>query len=268
MLTGLYPRIGPYVVIKLALSLILVGLIGTESVARRPAHAATQAKPANSEQILEHSERIRFPDRGFQVDVRVTSTSSGRDAEIRQYRVLSKDNENTLVMTMAPAVDRGQILLMKSNDLWLFMPAVSQPIRLPLSQRLTGQVANGDLARARFLGDYAAKLVRTDMIDGEEYYLLELNAARRGVTYRRVLYWVHTPTSRPFKAEFYSVSKRLLKTCYYQNYETVLGKVRPTRLVINDALRQGNQSVLDYSNMQFRDLPDKVFTKQYLKKLQ
>ena len=43
-------------------------------------------------------------------------------------------------------------MLMRGNDLWVFLPSVSQPVRLSLSQRLTGQVANGDLARANFSG--------------------------------------------------------------------------------------------------------------------
>lgn len=43
--------------------------------------------------------------------------------------------------------------------------------------------------------------------------------------------------------------------------------MRPTRLVMEDALRGNEQSVLDYSGMKLRDLPDKMFTKEYLSKL-
>jgi hypothetical protein len=46
------------------------------------------------------------------------------------------------------------------------------------------------------------------------------------------------------------------------------GKVRPTKLVMEDALRKGEQSVLEYSAMKLRDLPDRVFTKDYLKRLE
>jgi hypothetical protein len=37
---------------------------------------------------------------------------------------------------------------------------------------------------------------------------------------------------------------------------------------MSDALHQGDQSVLTYAQMKLRDLPDKVFTKDYLKKLE
>jgi hypothetical protein len=60
----------------------------------------------------------------------------------------------------------------------------------------------------------------------------------------------------------------LLKTCRYDKYEKVLGKLRPTRLLMQDALHAGEISTLDYSAMKLRDLPDKVFTKDYLKKLE
>jgi len=223
---------------------------------------------AKARKIVEDADRIRFPAEGFQVDVAIVTTAKDGDADERKYRVLSKGNENTVVMITEPASERGQIMLMKGRDLWVFLPNVSQPVRLSLSQRLTGQVANGDLARTNFTGDYNAKLLRTETIEGEKYNVLELTAADRSVTYRRVVYWVRDSNSAPYKAEFYSVSNRLLKTCTYGKFETVLGKLRPTQLVMEDALHGGERSVLDYSGMKLRDLPDKVFTKDYLKKLE
>jgi outer membrane lipoprotein-sorting protein len=218
--------------------------------------------------ILEKADEIRFPRSGFQVDITVNGTQDGEPVEMRKYRVLSKGNANTVVMVTEPASDRGQIILMKDSDLWVFLPDISQPVRLSLSQRLTGQVANGDLARANFAGDYNPKILRTESIDGQNYHVLELVAATRGVTYHRVLYWVNQANNRPYKAEFYSVSNRLLKTARYENYQPMFGNTRPTRLVFTDALRKGEQSVLEYGDMKARDLPDRVFTKEYLRRLQ
>ena len=200
--------------------------------------------------------------------VSIASSGSARDNDTRKYRILSKGNDNTIIITTEPDSDKGQILLMKARDLWVFLPDISQPVRLSLSQRLTGEVANGDLARANFGGDYVPQIVRTETIDGEQYNVLQLDAVDRGVTYHRVMYWIRKADSRPYKAEFYSLSDRLLKTCSFQNFKKMAGEMRPTRLVMDDALKQGEQSVLEYSNMKLRDLPDKVFTKEYLKKLE
>jgi outer membrane lipoprotein-sorting protein len=218
--------------------------------------------------IVEKADLVRFPRPGFEVGVTITTTRAGEEPDTRKYRVLSKGNENTIVLITEPASDRGQILLMKGRDLWIFLPTVSQPVRLGLSQRLTGQVANGDLARANFAGDYQAKLLRSETLEGETMRVLELTAVDRGVTYHRVLYWVNQANFRPHKAEFYSLSDRLLKTCHYRNYRQMAGQVRPTRLVMQDALRKDEESVLEYAGMQVRELPDRMFTKDFLKRLE
>jgi hypothetical protein len=46
------------------------------------------------------------------------------------------------------------------------------------------------------------------------------------------------------------------------------GRARPTRLVMRDALRKDEESVLDYAGMQLRDLPEWMYTKDYLKRLE
>jgi outer membrane lipoprotein-sorting protein len=248
--------------------IVVVLMLGLSAGLARADDVRSPAADATARTIVEDADRIRFPGEGFQVDVAIVTTGRDSEPEVRRYRVLSKGNENTVVMITEPADERGQIMLMKSHDLWVFLPNVSQPVRLSLSQRLTGQVANGDLARANFAGDYDPKVLRTDTIDGKPYDVLELTAVDRSVTYPRVVYWVDAKTAAPYKAEFYSASNRLLKTCRYEKYETVLGKLRPTRLRMEDALHAGEVSTLDYSGMKLRDLPDKVFTKDYLKKLE
>ena len=147
--------------------------------------------------IVEKADHVRFPVQPFEASVTISSTDANGAADERRYRVLAKGQENTIVMVTEPASERGQILLMKGHDLWIFLPAVSQPIRLSLAQRLTGQVANGDLARANFAGDYTAKLLRTEKIDNESLYVLELTAIDRSITYHRVMYWVRQANNWP-----------------------------------------------------------------------
>ena len=160
--------------------------------------AATPVDDPKARRIVEEADRIRFPAEGFQVEVSIVSTGKDKAPDERKYRVLSKGNENTIVMITEPATERGQILLMKGHELWVFLPNISQPVRLSLAQRLTGQVANGDLARANFAGDYYAQVLRTETIDGAAYDVLELNAVDRSVTYQRVVYWVRQANSAPY----------------------------------------------------------------------
>lgn len=252
--------------------MVLLLLTAPAALAQTPAAAATEevkteAVDAVAQEILRTADQIRFPTEGFQVDISILSKRADQSVEARKYQVLSKGNDKTVVIVTEPAAERGQTMLMSGRDLWVFLPNVSQPVRLSLAQRLTGQVANGDLARANFAGDYNPRLLRTEIIDGENYHVLELRAVDRSVTYQRVLYWVKQKNSYPHKAEFYSLSNRLLKTCRYENFQAMAGRVRPTRLVMDDSIRAGEQSILEYNEMKLRELPDKLFTKDYLKKI-
>jgi hypothetical protein len=197
--------------------------------------SAQAVDPNDPKTILRLADEIRFPTQGFEVNVRIRSV---------------------------------EILLMKGRDLWLFVPNVSQPVRLSLAQRLTGVVSNGDIARANFGGDYNATLLGVEKLGEEPHFVLDLTAVDRGVTYPRVKYWVRQKGNAPARAEFYSLSDRLLKTCTYEDYRSLGGRVRPTRLVMTDAVKADSRSVMEYDGMKLVELPDKVFTKEYLKKIQ
>lgn len=240
---------------------------GQSAAAESTAAAASAPTDAQAQEILRKADQIRFPTESFQVDISILSTKTDQSTEARKYQVLSKGNDKTVVIVTEPASERGQTMLMSGRELWVFLPSVSQPVRLSLAQRLTGQVANGDLARANFAGDYTPRILRTDSIEGEKYTVLELIAVDRSVTYPRVMYWVKQKNGYPHKAEFYSLSNRLLKTARYENFKSMAGKMRPTRLVMEDSIRAGEKSVLEYDAMKVRDIPDKFFTKEYLKKV-
>lgn len=244
---------------------ILASLLGTGSL---NLSKATAAEDDLAKALVEKADRIRFPQGGYQVNVRITTSSPGREPDVREYEILSKGNERSIVRTLSPASDKGQILLMRDRDLWLYMPSISQPVRLSAAQKLTGQVANGDLARANFAGDYVPAISRQESIENESYHVLELKAVDRSVTYHRVVYWIHANSNRPFKAEFYSLSGKLLKTCLYQNFKEMGSVTRPATLTMLDALADGGKSVLEYSGLQSRDLPDRYFSKDYLRRLQ
>ena len=106
--------------------------------------------------------------------------------------------------------------------------------------------------------------VAAESLDGREVYRVELMARRPSATYRRVALWVEPGTFRPLRAEFFTVSGRLLKTGEYGDYREVLGAIRPTRLTIQDATRGGGRSIMEFRNFEKKDLPDRMFTRTYI----
>lgn len=225
------------------------------------------AEEISAKQILEYADEIRAPQADYRVTARIISKKPGKEDKIAVYEILMKGKDKTIIKTLEPAVDRGTSLLMLRYDLWAFLQNISKPLRISLQQRLFGEAANGDIARANFSGDYDPVLKDTVTIKGQKFYLLELTAKDERVTYHKVNLWVMVDIYYPLKAEFYAFSGKLLKICYYTKYEMLLDKMRPTRIVLDNPLVEGKKTIIDYSNMALDNFPDRMFTKNYLKKL-
>lgn len=220
------------------------------------------------EHLLEQVDRVRTPDGAFVMQVTITTQEPGKTDQVHGYEVFIQGAKQTLVRFTSPASERGKSLLMLDQDLWAYLPTVGQPIRIPLAQRLVGDVANGDLARLHFAGDYAAILHGTEPYEGEDSLVLHLTAKRKTLTYGRIHLWVARATAHPLKAEFFTLAGQLLKSGRYDNYALVAGRLRPTRLVLTDQAQTGRVSTLEYRDMQVRDIPEKFFHKNYLKHLE
>lgn len=220
------------------------------------------------ETILKKSDAMRLPQTDYTVMVRVTENRPNKEPKGSQFKALSKGRERCVVQTLAPAIDRGRVLLMNGNDFWAYLPNVSKPIRISLQEKLTGEVANGDLARANFSGDYEPTLVASKNKEDAGFYILDLKAKSETVTYGRVKLWVDKKTFRANHSEFYAFSGRILKTCTYENFKNMGGGTWPTKLVMRDAVNKDNYSVLTYEQMEVKPLPEKFFTKQYMNKFE
>lgn len=247
------PIILKYNVIWLVLSLIV------------PCFSA--AEKIDADLILQKTDEVRVPQRDYSVTARLTSIKPGKEEQVVVYQVLMKGREKTIIKTLKPDIDRGTSMLMLRYDLWVFMETISKPLRISLQQRLFGEAANGDIARANFSGDYIPKLEGIEKIRGKEFYVLNLTARNEKVTYHKVKLWVMKGTYYPLKGMFYAISGKLLKSCYYTNYKDILKKKRPTRLVLDNPIVKGQKTIIDYYDMKLEDFSDKIFTKNYLKKL-
>ncbi len=155
--------------------------------------------------------------------------------------------------------DKGRHLLMLGDDMWIYLPDTSRPVRITPLERLSGDASNGDIARTNYAVDYTAAYVRDEKVGNENCYVLDLTARRKGATYQRILYWVRVEDARPVRAEFYLTSGKHIKSATFDEYAPFGGKMLLQRLTLYDEIRHNSHSVLDYSNAAPRDLPDKLF---------
>ncbi|BCK88541.1 hypothetical protein MIZ01_2346 [Sideroxyarcus emersonii] len=216
----------------------------------------------DANRILQDADRARggsLP--GIVWEIRVTSHDADRVAEPQRMRVMAM-GDASVAETLEPARLKGYRVLQVGRDMWLARPGLSRPVPISPHQRLIGQAANGDIAATNYAGDYDARLAGTEPLAGEACYVLDLHAKNKRVTYDRIRYWVSVRRMVGIKAEFESVSGKLLKTARFEYGNTIEagGKSLPfvSRMVIEDALSDA-ETTMEFSGVQVRQIDASAF---------
>jgi outer membrane lipoprotein-sorting protein len=215
--------------------------------------------------ILARADRSRNPLESFSVDVELTSYVKEK-SETSRFRVFGKGSDRSVVEFTYPSSEKGKYLLMLRGAMWIYMPSASRPIRISPLQRLMGQASNGDVARTSFAVDYDAASVAEELLDGKKAWVLDLVAKDPAVAYGKVRLWIDRATDEFLRADFYVVSGKLIKRAHYREYGQMNGRRLVTKIEIEDLLRPGSRTVMQYANLTPRDNPDKLFTKDGLGK--
>lgn len=221
-----------------------------------------QAAP-DAETLLHESDRARgghLPGLAWTIDI--VSQEGGQTESHTLFAQAS--GSNMRVEYTAPQKSRGQIVLMLGRNMWFSRPGLQKPVPISPRQRLSGQASNGDIAATDYSGDYAAQLLGEEQLDGEACAVLALTARAKNVTYERLKYWVSLNRKVGVKAEFYTVSGKLLKTARfdYGSQIQLEGKRLPfvSRMTIADALNSGNVTTLSYSGVTVKKLNAALFS--------
>jgi len=220
-------------------------------------HAATPAAP-DAGMLLKQSDRFRNGWPSYMVHVKITDFAAGKPDEEHLYEVSQKGADKTYVEFMSPR-EKGEHLLMLGDDMWVYLPDTSRPVRITPLERLTGDASNGDVARTNYAADYSPVYLRTEKVGSTDCYVLELTARRKGATYQRILFWIRVQDARPVKAEFYLTSGKHIKSASFDEYELIGGQMLLRKLTLYDEILHNSHSVLEYSGATPRALPDKLF---------
>ena len=220
-------------------------------------HAAS-ASEVDAATLLRHSDTYRNGWPAFVTRVKITNYESGKPDEEKLYEVSQKGTDKTYVEFLSPR-EKGRHLLMLGDDIWIYLPDTSRPVRITPLERLSGDASNGDVARTNYATDYTPVYLRSEKLGTTECHVLELTARRKGATYQRIVYWLRAEDARPMRAEFYLTSGKHIKSATFDDYSQMGGRTLLRRLTLYDEIRHNSHSTLEYSTSTPRDLPDKLF---------
>ncbi len=247
----------PFARKKMALRL-MIAIIVFFSLAVGTSQSGAEGTPR---EILQWADEARGHLKGVVWKVTILSVEGERQYE-RVLEVKARGH-NFIASVLSPPNVKGQRLLMTEQTMWFLKPGTSRPVPITPKQKLMGAAAIGDIAATNYADGYEALSLPEESLGGETCYVFDLKASHKKSTYDRIKYWISKERGVGVKAQFFTVSNKMVKTATFEHQNQVYanGRRNPfiSRMTITDALIQNRVTTLTFSDPVLVDLPDSTF---------
>jgi outer membrane lipoprotein-sorting protein len=179
---------------------------------------------------------------------------------------VKKGRDQVASVFLSPASEKGRATLRLGENMWLYIPNVGKPIRITSLQSVTGGIFNNaDIMRLDYSAEYNCEKIEQQ----EGLLVLYLKAKTRSVAYDSLKMWVDDKKLLPNKIECFASSGMLIKTLYFKKVQDFGGGiVRPAVIETDSPLHKGYKSIMIFAKMKKKNLPDEVFTLNFLSKVE
>jgi len=199
----------------------------------------------------------------------IVAQKPGEDKSVTKIQIFRRDSEeNALYLVLKPEVDKGQGYLMSGDNAWMYDPGSRKFSHFSLKENIGDSDANNDDVRAEsYVDDYDIVGTEDGRLGKIPTHIITLKASNREVTTPKLKVWVRKDKNLILKQEEYSLSDRLVRTIIFPKWTTIGGKYISTQMLIKDELKEGEKTQLSTSNISNAQIPDDVFTKPYLERI-
>lgn len=217
-----------------------------------------------AKKVLKTAEEIRSLEKAdIAVDLK---NIEGKKTVIYDLKILRSTGDRAYLEFLAPAEERGRKMLAKGRSYWSTFPDSKRIVAISRREMIGNSAfALADIFQLDSEKDYDPAIVAEEVKDGMKLYKLSLKSKHEDTPYASIIYWVEVDGYFPNRAQFYGLSGKHLKTMTIDSRKPIAGRIRPevTRMV--DEITEGHISWWKTKRMDHADVPDQVFSKEYLK---
>lgn len=180
--------------------------------------------------------------------------------------------EKSFTEYLSPAREKGTKMLKLEKMLWLYSPATDRIIQIS-GHMLRQSVMGSDLSYEDMMEDpklshnYDAKVTGSEVIDGRDCWVVELNARVTDIAYHSRKLWVDKDRLIPLQQELYAKGGKLLKKIELKDVTKIQGRWYSMKMIFKDMLKVGQGTEFIIDSIQFdQPIPEHIFSKAALRK--
>ncbi len=231
---------------------------------------AEDAAPSTVEEILDRMDRqMTFDTRSSVARMLIIGAEETRE---KRFRSFARGQEDAFIVFEQPRRDAGTKFLKLEGNLWIYFPRTEKTVKVSghlLRQSMLGSdFSYEDMTENRkMLEDYDGELLEDEEVDGEPCFVIHLREKERGMSYPERRYWISKRTILPVREERYAKGGRLLKVARFTDVEEFEDRHFPTRLIMEDKLKEGSRTEIVFDQLKFRiPEPEGIFDRRNLRR--
>lgn len=216
---------------------------------------------------------VSYPDNDFSAEYTIVHDRPGRGRRVTSAAIFRRDaQEKYVIIVLKPDAQKGQGYLKQGETLWFYDPESRRFNFTSSKERFQNTNArNSDFTRSTLAQDYQVVASERTRLGKYDCWLLELEANNDGVTYPFMRVWIDQDNLLR-KSEDYSLSRQLLRTSAFPDYQTRNGLYIPRRILFVDHLAGttvdgkfvSEKTQINIDKVSVELLPNSVFSKTFL----
>jgi outer membrane lipoprotein-sorting protein len=230
---------------------------------------ADAGKPDFAKMLKAIDAQSSFAKKDFSAKMKMVSVDPEKGTETRAARTFRRDNNDSfLILFLEPESQLGQGYLRIDENLWLYDPESRKFTHTSMKENMQGTDAkNSDFRQSTLATDYTVASSAEGKLGVHDVWILDLEAVNNEVTYPYKKVFISKTGGFLLKSEDYSLSRRLLRTSYYTSYVQVGSSYIADSILYVDALIKGKKTQITMTEASEEPIPDSVFTKTYVERV-
>ena len=219
---------------------------------------------------------VTFNDTDLSAEYKIVKRNPDGTTSTNVAAMFRRDwTDQFLILILEPRIDKGKGYLKIGDNLWLYDPVGRSFTFTSARERFQNSSArNSDFKRSNYSKEYKVVFGKKAKLGKFNCTLLDLEAVSDNVSFQKIKIWI-SQDNLVRKIEDYSLSGQKMRTTAIPTYQKVGERWVTKKIVILDHLvfRKVNdknvyeRTTITVSNPSLKKLPDTVYTKEYLEKV-
>jgi len=234
------------------------------------ASALAFAQAPDWDKVLTHIDAMgNFENGDFSAEITVVTSKPGEENDVIVARYFRRDKAKQMVIViLKPEVQKGQAYLEQDDNLWFYDPESRKFAFSSFKDRFSDSGAqNSDFSSSSLHLDYRVESSGDEKLGKFDVWSVVLLAKDKSVAVPKRKLWIRKDNDLVLKEEQYSLSDRLLRTIAIPSYQSVSGHFVPVMMLEIDDVKVGDKTQITFKDVSVAKLPDSVFSKSYLERV-